>query len=175
MRRRLKRPLGRLLPNAQVTKEELRARLGQSFTIAVGDATTSTLFSAGITPQVQIVDGKEMRVARALPAAFYRRRFQAENPPGTISRGAVVAVTKALAAEKPARVIIKGEEDLLALVAAALAPEDAWILYGQPKKGLVLLKETSKLRKRVLRLLAEIGLQLAEPQPGVSGLSPSQS
>lgn len=175
IRRRLKRPLGKLLPNPELTKNRLHAELNQAFVIAVGDATTETLLSAGVIPQLQIVDGKEMRMARTLPLTSHKTEFQAYNPPGTISQDAVGTVIRALTSEKPARVVVRGEEDLLALVVAALAPEDAVILYGQPRKGLVFLKETPRLRKRALQLLAEIGLRFAQSKPSVCGPGASQS
>ncbi|HYB92666.1 MAG TPA: DUF359 domain-containing protein [archaeon] len=49
--------------------------------------------------------------------------------------------------------MVKGEEDLLALPAAINAPENSLIAYGQPNKGVVLVRVTKKKRSKIHKIM----------------------
>ena len=114
--------------------------------ITVGDRVTETMQALGRTPDVQVVDEVERRVRRQAPDVPYVRLFMALNPAGSITFDAVVAIERALAGDKPARVLIQGEEDLLAIPAIVLAPEGSSLFYGQPGQGVVMVTVDARAR-----------------------------
>ena len=62
LREQLKTPLGILLPENQVTKENvLKHTSSASFIITVGDATTEKMLKFDIIPSLQIIDSQEKR------------------------------------------------------------------------------------------------------------------
>lgn len=141
LREALKEPLGSLILNDNLTYDEIKRHLNKSeMIITVGDATTERLIRLGIIPSIQIVDGREMRAKRALPLSKMESQIKASNPAGRISREALNALSSAIKARKPIRIVIDGEEDLLTLPSIALAPYGSSVLYGQPKKGIVIIK-----------------------------------
>jgi GTP-dependent dephospho-CoA kinase len=121
--------------------------------ISVGDRVTESLQAMGRTPDVQVVDEVERRVKRLAPEAPFVRLFKASNPAGTITMEAIRAVRLAFDAEKPARVLIDGEEDLLAMPAIEAAPLGSALYYGQPGVGMVLVRVDEKAKTSVRRLM----------------------
>ena len=55
--------------------------------------------------------------------------------------------------------LVEGEEDLLTLLITAIFPINTMIFYGQPNKGLVIVKIDNYLRKYANKLLNEIGIE----------------
>lgn len=152
----LKQPFGTLIPDKQVTKQYLASMLqGGNKVIAVGDATTERLVNFGMTPDVAVVDGMERRSRRGAPS-YHAKELRCENPAGTISKGAVKVLQDALKEKPPVRVIVDGEEDLLALPVFAMAPEGSVVLYGQPLEGLVIVKITPAKQRQARDLMGKI-------------------
>ena len=157
--RLLKQPFGPLVPDKEVTKQKVESRLiGAGKVVAVGDATTERLVSLGIVPDVAIIDGMERRSKRSYPTDYPAKELRCRNPAGTISKDAVKVLQDALKAAPPVRVLVEGEEDLLALPAFALAPEGSAVLYGQPLEGLVVVKITPAKQKQAKDLMDRIGI-----------------
>jgi uncharacterized protein (UPF0218 family) len=154
----LKKPFGTLIPDAQVTKEKITSAVRGGRVMAVGDATTERLLAFGIVPDVAVVDGKERRRKRGYPE-FDSVVITCKNPAGIISKQAVDALKQALKAKPPVRVVVEGEEDLLALPVFAMAPDDAVVLYGQPLEGLVVVRITPARRNRAKNLMDRIGVK----------------
>jgi uncharacterized protein (UPF0218 family) len=154
----LKQPFGTLIPDKQVTKQKVASVLkGASRVIAVGDATTECLASFGITPDIAVIDGKERRSKRNYPANYPAKELRCSNPAGTISKDAVKVLQEALKSHHPpVRVLVDGEEDLLALPVFAMAPEGSAVLYGQPLEGLVLVRMTPAKQKQAKDLMDRI-------------------
>ncbi|MEM3382761.1 MAG: DUF359 domain-containing protein [Nitrososphaerales archaeon] len=149
LRELLKKPIGFLISNENLTYNEIKSHIGKKgMIITVGDATTERLIQLGIIPSIQIVDGKEMRASRPLPSVKIDNEIKAPNPAGRISKEALMALSSALRANKPVRIVIDGEEDLLALPCIALSPCGSSVLYGQPKEGVVIIK-VNKVSKRM--------------------------
>lgn len=156
----LKKPMGLLIPTADVSKEVVETFLqGCRNIITVGDKTTETLVSMGIIPDVQVMDGLEMRKSRTLPVAPYVTEIQLKNPAGTISDEAIRGVEASKSKPRPVRIIVEGEEDLLALLFAASYRVGSAVLYGQPGEGLVVVKVDKGSKKRARSILAEIGVE----------------
>jgi len=123
----------------------------------VGDRVTETAQQLGRTPEVQVVDGYERRERRAPPDIPYVRLLKAANPPGVITRAADSAVRSAVEGLKPARVLIDGEEDLLAIIAIDAAPIGSSVYYGQPGTGVVLVTVDERAKSSVGRILTSMG------------------
>jgi uncharacterized protein (UPF0218 family) len=69
-----------------------------------------------------------------------------ENPPGKITRALWRAVKAAVSAKERIKIEVVGEEDLAALVAIATAPKGAHIIYGLPRRGLVVVEVDDRAR-----------------------------
>jgi GTP-dependent dephospho-CoA kinase len=153
----LKQPFGTLVPDKQVTKQQVASMLeGAKKIIAVGDATTDRLASFGITPDVAVVDGRERRSKRNTLSNYSAKELRCANPAGTISKDAVEVLRDAIKARPPVRVFVDGEEDLLALPVFAMAPEGSAVLYGQPLEGLVVVKITLAKQRQAKDLMDRI-------------------
>ena len=155
----LKQPFGTLVPDKDVTKQKLSSMLkGAKKVIAVGDATTERLVSFEIIPDVAVIDGRERRSKRSLPSGYQAGELRCANPAGAISKGAVKVLQDALREKAPVRVLVDGEEDLLALPVFAMAPQGSAVLYGQPLEGLVVVQITPAKQKQAKDLMDRIGL-----------------
>jgi hypothetical protein len=155
----LKQPFGTLIPDKQVIEQKVASMLkGAKKVIAVGDATTERLVSFGIAPDIAVIDGKERRSKRSYPANYPARELRCVNPAGTISKDAVKVLQDALKAPPPVRVLVDGEEDMLALPVFAMAPVGSAVLYGQPLEGLVVVRITQAKQKQAKDLMDRIGL-----------------
>jgi len=55
--------------------------------------------------------------------------------------------------EKPVRIVVHGEEDLLVIPTVLFSPEDAVILYGQPNEGLVIVKVNQEIRNKAKSIM----------------------
>jgi uncharacterized protein (UPF0218 family) len=160
LRSRLSEPLGLVFSAAQAGGPEFEKMVRDApMAITVGDRVTDTLGAMGRTPDVQVVDGLERRVAREVPKVPYSRLVKVRNPAGTLTAEAIAGMKKAFVGSKPARVQVEGEEDLMAMLAIAMAPVSAVVFYGQPGVGVVAVKVNaiSKSRNRVI--LAEMGIE----------------
>lgn len=158
MRPRLAKPSGRLFGAAELRKPVFEKVVNDILTIAtVGDRVTETLWRFGRVPEVQVVDSRENRKERKPPDVPYERIIRARNPPGTITQDAIDAITEAFRGRKPARVLVDGEEDLLAIPTVVLAPVSAGVLYGQPGVGIVLVRVTAASKSQNRALLAKMG------------------
>ncbi|MCP8311221.1 MAG: GTP-dependent dephospho-CoA kinase family protein [Candidatus Methylarchaceae archaeon HK02M1] len=154
LREVLKEPLGLLVSNDSLTYEEIARHIDKSeIVVTVGDATTERLISLGVVPSVQIVDGREMRIERDLPISKIETQLKASNPAGQISRESLMALSTAIKARKPVRIIIDGEEDLLTLPTIALFPNCTSVLYGQPGRGAVIIKVDQRSREMAISFL----------------------
>ena len=61
----MKTPLGILLPESQVDKNNIEKYLSpDSYVITVGDRTTEKMIDFGLIPSLQIIDGLEKREKR---------------------------------------------------------------------------------------------------------------
>ncbi len=155
LRRKLKRPVGTLYRANQLKRPPfLRTLRTSPFVISVGDRVTETLQALGRTPDVQVVDEVERRVRRLPPEVPYVRLVRASNPAGTITTEAIEALRDALGGEKPVRVLIEGEEDLLAIPAIEAAPPGAALYFGQPGEGVVMVLVDARAKSSAKSIFA---------------------
>ena len=149
LRNSLKKPLGVLLKDSDVTKESILKSIPTgSFVISVGDATTEKLIKYGIIPSLQIVDGVEKKVKRDLPSGDVKTTLNCINPPAQITTESLNTIKKAFQSITPVRIAVIGEEDLLVLPVVVYAPENSVVLYGQPNEGLVIVSINAEIRNK---------------------------
>jgi hypothetical protein len=157
LRRELKSPLGRLIEGSQ---EETMKRLGElivkekpTMIISVGDVVSENMAKHGILAHLAIVDNRVMRQPRKPVMLKANQTRHVQNPPGTITAEAWLAVKEALEQRHSVKIVVDGEEDLLALVALLHAPLDALVVYGQPYEGIVAIKVTRRKRQEARRII----------------------
>ena len=143
-----KKPAGTLISNDKISSDSLSPYIKTQLIVSVGDATTEKLLSLGIVPSIQIVDSKERREKRRLPEKSHATEIKCVNPAGGISSDAIAAFKKALNSEKPVRIAVDGEEDLIGAVVLALAPDGSVMFYGQPLEGLVAVRINEEHRNK---------------------------
>ncbi|MEO9308341.1 MAG: GTP-dependent dephospho-CoA kinase family protein [Nitrososphaera sp.] len=154
LRSELKKPLGVLIPDFQVTKAAVKSYISKdAFVITVGDATTDKLVSYGINPSLQIVDSLEKRNKRDLPLGYVKTMLHCKNPAAQITSESIDGIKKALGMAPPVRLVIDGEEDLLVLPAVIHSPEGSVVLYGQPNEGLVIVQVTEEIKNKARKIM----------------------
>jgi len=160
LRTRLAAPLGTVY-SAQEAKGPDFERLVRTsaMAITVGDRVTDTLGAMGRTPEVQVVDGVERRVVRAVPTVPYARLIRIKNPAGMLTEEAIAGMKSAFLGKKPVRVQVEGEEDLMAILAIAMAPVSATVFYGQPGVGVVVVRADAVAKSRNRAILSQMGIK----------------
>ena len=160
LRKKLKKPLGTLIAgnfDETVKKfKEILTKEKPTRLIAVGDAVSESLMKNGVFPDIFIIDNRIMR-KEITPIEFGAERpLYAKNPAGTISKEAWEKIKNALNSDIQTKIIIDGEEDLLALPAVLFAPENSFVVYGQPREGMVIIKVTEEKRREVESIIDEM-------------------
>ncbi len=112
--------------------------------ITVGDTVSRNLHEHGIVPQVSITDSLSMRKKAQSRLFSNKTAVYIKNPQGLITEQAIDAVEQALESPSNTQIIVEGEEDLLTLIAVLYAPENALVIYGQPHRGMVVVKVTTQ-------------------------------
>jgi uncharacterized protein (UPF0218 family) len=157
LRRKLKNPIGTLIQgsfNETMKKlKDLVEKENPPMIISVGDRVSKNLTENNMFPKLSIVDNKVMR-KRIQPIAIVADEvLYVKNPPGTISDEALATIQEALEHTHRVKIVVDGEEDLLTLVAALYAPENSFVVYGQPLEGIVVVKVTKQKKKEVTEIL----------------------
>jgi GTP-dependent dephospho-CoA kinase len=159
LRTKLAKPMGRLFTKAEIDGGEFGAAVrATKFIVSVGDRVTETLAEMSRPPDVQIVDSKENRKSRRPPKADHSELIRVKNPAGYITIEAINGIKRAFFGKLPSRVLVDGEEDLLAIPAIVLAPISSGIFYGQPGEGIVMVLASREAKARNRELLAELGV-----------------
>jgi uncharacterized protein (UPF0218 family) len=157
LRRKLKKPLGILIRGSfsgTVKKfRDIGEREKPPRIISVGDTVSKNLVENNIFPQLSIVDNRVMRKSIKPIELGADETAMVKNPPGTITEEAFTAVQEALESSRRVKIVVDGEEDLLTLIAVLHAPEDSFIVYGQPREGVVIVKATREKKAEVAEIL----------------------
>jgi GTP-dependent dephospho-CoA kinase len=160
LRSRLAKPLGRVYSAEEVSGAEFQSfARGAPMIITVGDRVTDTLGEVGRVPDIQVIDGVERRSRRDPPNVPYARLVKVRNPAGTLTGGSIEGMRKAFGGKKPVRVRVDGEEDLMAMLAIAMAPVSAVVFYGQPGVGVVAVRANAQAKARNRAILAKMGIK----------------
>ena len=154
---KFKEPFGRLIEGSfSQTANQLKkiiAKEKPSKIITVGDTVTRNLHKNHIIPQLCITDNQSMR--KILPTQIFpdKEIVQIKNPQGFITQEATRAIESALKSKNQVQIVVDGEEDLLTLIVVLYAPENALVVYGQPKMGIVVVKVTPEKRAEAQKIL----------------------
>jgi uncharacterized protein (UPF0218 family) len=157
LRIKLKQPLGTLIRGSftETIKRfsEMVNKEKPPSIISVGDTVSKNLAKNHILPQLSIIDNKCMR-KNILPVLLAAEKtFHVKNPQGTITEEAIAAIQEALQSSEHAKIVVEGEEDLLTLIAIMDAPQDSFVLYGQPHEGIVVVKVTQGKKTEISDIL----------------------
>jgi uncharacterized protein (UPF0218 family) len=60
---------------------------------------------------------------------------------------------------RPVKVIVDGEEDMLALPIISIAPQETFVLYGQPLEGMVIVNVNPEMQAKAKNLMERIGIR----------------
>ena len=108
-------------------------------------------------PQIAVVDFKTKRIDE--PRWHTKLKgvgdwvVVIDNPAGVIKKEVWPVISEAFKSRERVRLEVRGEEDLLALVCIALAPEGAVVAYGQPDEGAVVVRVDRASKGRVHEIL----------------------
>ena len=157
LRKRLQKPIGTLFrgsPKETIRKlKDLTDQENPPMIISVGDSISKNLTRSNIFPKLSIVDNKVMRRKIQPITLKADKTLYARNPPGTITDEAITTIKEAIKYNGHVKIVIDGEEDLLTLVAALYAPENSFIVYGQPLEGIVVVKVTNQKKEEVTEIM----------------------
>jgi GTP-dependent dephospho-CoA kinase len=166
----LKKPLGKLILDSDITEKKIRKEIDglNRKIITIGDRSTERFISFDIFPNLAIIDGVERRQDRSsiLPdklndlKAKGITRISCINPAGYITHEAVTKIKFALSVEKNFVLQVVGEEDLLTLPVCYFATRNSVVCYGQPLKGLVIIKVNDSIRRKAKELMKSINNKL---------------
>ncbi len=157
LRIRLKEPFGILIKGSfdetmckmkELVEEEKPSRI-----ISVGDVVSRNLHGHGINPKLTIIDNKSLRSQSMPETVRVKRTVYVTNPQGTITEDAVIAIKEAIDADEHTHIIVDGEEDLLTLIAVLYAPDKTLVVYGQPHKGIVVVKVNPQKKAQIEEFL----------------------
>ncbi len=160
----LKTPFGKLATDDKSVHDLLDGMIvSGTLLVSVGDATTQRMAELGFCPDMEIVDGKEQRIVRQLPAAGDTAILSCTNPPGTLTDESIRTVRQALDSAKPVRIVVDGEEDLFVLLACDMCPDGTVVAYGQPGEGMVVIRIDPAVRDKAHDILASMEHKDDEP------------
>lgn len=117
-------------------------------------------------PDLSIVDGKERRtktvrfIIASLTSNKDRKKLshmRCSNKPGSISKMAIMTIKDALKGHFPVRIFVSGEEDMLALPLFVMAPDGSVVIYGQPLRGIVIVRINEDIRQKAQNIIYKIG------------------
>ncbi|MBU0762526.1 MAG: GTP-dependent dephospho-CoA kinase family protein [Candidatus Altiarchaeota archaeon] len=152
LRQYLKKPLGAIIKDTDKIPKD-------SILVCVGDFASKRLLSEGFKPKIVVYDGKTKRedvgVADEI-TAYKGENHTLVNPPGELVDEAIDLMEKLFKDGKPHKVYVEGEEDLTALAAIKHAPYGAYVVYGQPNEGLVLVKVNSEVKDKIKKVIDEM-------------------
>lgn len=122
--------------------------------ISVGDVTTFHLLESNIIPDVLIVDDRTKRAPASSQVVDGTKHqgfaeISVDNPAGVITEELISVIGDALVSDQNVRIFVKGEEDLAALPAMMMAPVGSVIMYGQPDKGVILVRVTESKKAEI--------------------------
>ena len=151
LRKEFKKPLGNLHESIDLIQETIQEQLSDDkLVIGIGDVTTKTLVELNLTPQICIVDNLIERRPVQHNLDHTDNIVYVENPPGVLTDELIELIIdsiKTSTKENPIIIVVDGEEDLAVLPAILNSPEHTYILYGQPKEGVVLVDSTKAYDK----------------------------
>lgn len=157
LRKELKVPLGLLIRGSfkytvkrlqKLVKDNNPAKL-----ITVGDRVSQNIARNGINIDIMVVDNKVMRKSISPLELKVDKVYNVNNPAGTLTDDSWRAMEKAVLHHGSAKIIVDGEEDLLALFAVVSAPDSSMVVYGQPREGIVVVSVNARTKNMVQNII----------------------
>jgi uncharacterized protein (UPF0218 family) len=156
MRKDLGMPLGEMLSESSVISQLSNCDM----VISVGDVVSLSLIQNGLAPHVTIYD---CRNERSMMTTLDRKvdeiagdKVNVSNPAGAITPQMVEEIEKAVVRKFPTKIKVDGEEDLAALVCAAVAPVGSCLVYGLPKKGMALVRVDLEINRKAKEIIYQM-------------------
>jgi len=118
----------------------------------VGDVVSRETMATGIAVNLRIVDQMTLRRSISPVEIKAEQTYRVRNPAGVITRQAWDAIREALQ-HREAVIFVDGEEDLLAIPAILESPDNAFIVYGQPSQGLVVVTASPVTKHEVREMM----------------------
>ena len=157
LRTKFKEPFGTLIQGSfQVTMSKMKELVDSekpTTLISVGDVVSHNLHKYNIHPQITIIDNKFLRNQRMPELDSVEKTVNVNNPKGTITEESILAIKEALEKKMHTHIVVNGEEDLLTLIAVLYAPKNAYVVYGQPYSGVVVIKVTVEKKAQAQKFL----------------------
>jgi uncharacterized protein (UPF0218 family) len=157
LRTKFKEPFGTLIQgsfNETMSKmKELIEIEKPQMLISVGDVVSHNLHEYNVHPQITIIDYRFLRTQTMPEMDPVEKTVDVDNPKGTITEEAILAIKEALEKKRHTHIIVKGEEDLLTLIAVLFSPINAFVVYGQPHSGIVVVKVTDEKKAQAQEFL----------------------
>jgi adenylate kinase len=152
MRKSLAKPYGKFFGSIEKSMGYVKG----TQMLSVGDQVSRALLSAGMMPDITVVDGKINRIPVKSGLKLRCRTIRARNRSGTITGGLWRAAGEAVISRKPVKVEVEGEEDIAVLPLMLLAKDGASIIYGLFGKGVCVIKTGPASRKTASGIVREI-------------------
>ncbi len=156
----LKDPFGTLIEGTpQETMRILKKKIQNEKpprVISVGDVVSQNLHEAGINPQLTVIDYVSLRDQVIPTQVPVEKTVYVKNPQGTITKEAIQTIKDSIESNIHTHIVVEGEEDLLTLAAVLYAPENTFIVYGQPYCGIVVVEATIEKKVQVKEFLKEM-------------------
>ncbi|MEJ7641356.1 MAG: GTP-dependent dephospho-CoA kinase family protein [Candidatus Nitrosocosmicus sp.] len=148
----LKAPFGILIKENEVDEIKINQFVNRAHKIiTVGDTTTDRLVGFGHIPDLSVIDNKEKRVIKSKTTEFQiDKKVNCENKPGEINADVISLIREITSAEfyDKIQIVVKGEEDLVALPLFMYSPDNWVVFYGQPNEGLVVVEVNDTVREK---------------------------
>lgn len=120
--------------------------------VAVGDVCVSGLRDIGIIPHIAVVDGmtKRQKIPDEHKPNFegYQEILKCKNPAGKITSEFSKCLILAAKSEFKTIIDVDGEEDLAPMILHLALPLDAFLIYGQPNRGIVVSISNEEVKER---------------------------
>jgi uncharacterized protein (UPF0218 family) len=128
-----------------------------SMIISVGDVVTRNLHAYGMQPRLSVIDNISLRNQKEQALTGHGEKvIGIKNPQGTITEEAIETIKSALIGKEHIHIVVEGEEDLLVITAVQYAPLNAFVVYGQPHIGIVVVKVTPEKKADVIGFLNDM-------------------
>ncbi|MFA5572799.1 MAG: DUF359 domain-containing protein [Candidatus Bathyarchaeia archaeon] len=162
LRIRPKEPFGTLIKGSpqetMTTLKKMMIHEKPPRVVSVGDIVSNNMHKYNIQPQLTVIDYISLRNKIMPIQTPVEKTVYVTNPQGTISDEAINAIKDSLNYNAHTHIVVNGEEDLLTLIAVLYAPQNSFIIYGQPDIGIVVVKATEMKKAEVKQFLNEMKL-----------------
>lgn len=159
LRSQLREPFGFLVEN-DIPSQYLQ---NPQQIVTVGDVTTERFHKLGIEQKLSVVDFQVERVKthktlQELGFSGSENIVSLENAAGQLSQDIwkkLLGAMKNLQSAGSEIIIVDGEEDLLVIPLILMLPLGFTLFYGQPKKGVVMVDITEKIKHQTFSILKQ--------------------